>query len=300
MDDAASAGTGQLRDNNADSWARIFRATQGLRSAGHLYLHRVAVTSSITIDESANNGTFYDGDATLGGITLSLVASVNVTDKVLIFGKYDVSANAITIDAFGSELIGTALTAILANPGDVIAIIGNGAQWRILWRYSANTGVVYASQQDSTTITNTTSETTFDQNVTIPANSLRVGDVFDINQAGVCTNTNSTDTLNVKSDFGSANIASTGALDVATGDAWAINLKVTIRAIGASGFGEVTGNTFIGTPGTANYKPVTPATFSIDTTTTNVIKATGTWSVANASDVVKQTAHTVERKPLLV
>lgn len=302
LDDSPSAGTGAKRDSNADLFTRIFRATQGLRSAGHLYLHRVAVSASLAIDESTNNGTFYDCDATSGAITLSLSASSTVTDKVIIVGKSptDISANAIVLDAFGSELIGTALTASLVNPGDVIAIIGNGAQWRILWRYSANTGVLYASQQDSSNITNTTSETAFDQNFTIPANTLRLGDVLHIHQAGICTNTNSTDTLNVKSYIGTANIAATGALDVATNDIFDIDLEVTIRVAGASGFGEVTGKTFIGTPGTANYKPVSPATFSLDTTVTNIVKGTGTWSVANTSDVVKQTAHTLRRDPLIV
>ncbi len=64
----------------------------------------------------------------------------------------------------------------------------------------------------------TITETSFDKSVTLPANTLQLGDVLRIRAQGICPSTNSTDTLNIKLKIGSLIVLATGALDVNNND----------------------------------------------------------------------------------
>lgn len=305
-DDTAQAGAIALRDLNADLWAAIMRGIAGVRSGGHLYLKRSPQTANFTVNESTSaggtNGTYYPADCSVNSanITATLMAAALTDGKVMVFKKIDSSAFTYTIDANGSEDIDEALTVTLTNQDDAVGIISDGAGLRVLFRYRAAAGVLYASQQDSSNITNLTAETVFDQNYTIPGNTLKAGDVLTINQSGLVTNQNSTDTLNVKSYLGTQLLGATGALDVSTNDIFDNEFQVVIRTIGASGSALVRGRTMIGTPGTTGAKLITPTAFTIDTTATQIVKATGTWSNANAANVVKQMSNTLRRDPVTV
>ena len=150
--------------------------------------------------------------------------------------------------------------------------------------YRDNSSVKYSSVAASTAVTNTTTETTFDTNVTCPANYLKAGDVIRVRLQGIAPATNSTDTLNVKLYVGSVNIAATGAVDVSNNDIFYIEADITVRTVGASGTIVATGVTALGTAGTVTAKPFYLASATLDTTAAAIIKATATWSVASSSD----------------
>ena len=146
-------------------------------------------------------------------------------------------------------------------------------------------GLQYSATAASTALTNTTTETSFDNSsVVMPANTLNAGDVIRLRAQGICTSTNSTDTLNVKVKIGSTVIAATGAVDVANNDIFFVDVDIPIRTIGASGTLVATGLVGLGVEGTVTAKPTKLASTTIDTTASNTLSVTGTWSVASASN----------------
>lgn len=137
----------------------------------------------------------------------------------------------------------------------------------------------------STALTNSTTETNFDNStLTIPANSLNVGDVIRVRAQVIATATNSTDTLTVKLKLGSTAVASTGAVDVANNDIAYIDADLVVRTIGATGTLVATGAVGLGVEGTATAKPFKLASTTVDTTAALTLAVSGQWSVANAGD----------------
>lgn len=151
----------------------------------------------------------------------------------------------------------------------------------------AGTVALYTQTAASTAVTNTTTETLFDKSATIPANSLRPGDVIRVRGQGIATATNSTDTLTANLYVGGlagTSVASTGALDVANNDIFYIDAEIVVRDIGATGHIIASGIVNIGTPGTATCKAFNLASTAIDTTAAQVVGVSATWSAASAGD----------------
>jgi hypothetical protein len=59
---------------------------------------------------------------------------------------------------------------------------------------------------------------------------------------------------------------------------------IMVRTVGASGTFIAVGTQGLGTPGTVTAKPFNLASTAIDTTASQMISVTATWSVANAGD----------------
>ncbi len=153
----------------------------------------------------------------------------------------------------------------------------------------ANPGVtLYEVVAPSTTVTNTTTETTFSNSTyTIPANYLQVGDQIVIRGRATLTAHNGTDTHNVKVYIGSTLVASTGAVNIATNGVVEWALFLTIRTIGATGTFVASGYMLAGTPGTATPVGAVLSSTTIDTTATQQIKVTTTASAASAGNVIQ-------------
>lgn len=147
----------------------------------------------------------------------------------------------------------------------------------------------------STAVSNTTSETAFDKSITVPANTVQVGDTFRITGQVIATSTNSTDTLNVKLKIGSTVIVATGALDATNNDVAVFFADVTIRTVGASGTLIAFGMATIGPVASATQKPFYLASTAIDTTADMTITVTATWSAASASDSCRLDGLTVTK-----
>jgi len=151
----------------------------------------------------------------------------------------------------------------------------------------------FASIVGSTVITNLTAETDFDQKMTIPADTLKVGDVLKIKAMGKVIAQNGADTHNVKLYFGTEELAATGAINAPAADYFVFDAVVTVRVIGASGKIVASGFQILDAAGTA------PLSFALDEATeaTNVavdVKLTSTCSVANAGNQIRLDQLSVE------
>ena len=149
--------------------------------------------------------------------------------------------------------------------------------------------VAFTNTAASTAVSNTTTETLFDQFCTIPAKHLQPGQLIRIRYQGIATATNSTDTLAIKLYIGGLTgtvLFSHAATDVANDDVFQGEYELIIRTIGASGtmVGVGTGKSVPAAEGTMTIKDDILASTAIDTTTSKVIGVSATWSVANAGN----------------
>ena len=156
-------------------------------------------------------------------------------------------------------------------------------------------GVLGAAVASSTNLTNTTTETVFSTgSVSIPANSLKVGQVLHLRAKARTPNTNGTDTFQLRARLGGAGGTSLGltpALDVADDNLAVLDLTITVRSIGASGRISVAG---IGGVATSLQVTGGVGAIAIDTTVANTFDITGKWSQANAGDVAVLEDYTLE------
>lgn len=162
----------------------------------------------------------------------------------------------------------------------------------------SESGLLYSNITPSTGIGNTNTETEFDKTYTIPANTLNVGDVLHIRASGDFTAAANSDTCVIKLYIGTAGIGgtvivATGTPNVDAADGFAIDAFVTIRSIGTAGTAHGAGLSWIGTPGATPAATDVPSgdtttntVFTINTTTTQEIALTATWSVVDPADNV--------------
>jgi len=151
-------------------------------------------------------------------------------------------------------------------------------------------GLIYAATADSSNITNTTDETTYDNATkTIDGSTLLDGDVIHIVASFLATDQNSTDTLQNKIYVGTEAVFTSPALDVnADNDISVVDIYVTVRTGGASAYLTACG--FYSPFQAAAAAPAEAWTLSAaaeDLSSDVTIKATGTWSVANAGNKVE-------------
>lgn len=145
------------------------------------------------------------------------------------------------------------------------------------------------------THTNTTTEAVFSKQITIPANTLRVGDRLDALAVVKASATNSTDTLKVYLCLGvsstTTKTSSTGvilatntAIDVADADAVGVHGLAGVKILGAAGTASIAtlGYGALTTLGAATSGVL--ATY-LDTTVDMVVYVVADWSAASTGDV---------------
>jgi len=170
------------------------------------------------------------------------------------------------------------------QPGNVVTDRGDGNGVNLM-RWTA-----YTNTAASTAISNTASETAFSTSYTIPANSLVAGEAIDIEWQGIATATNSTDTLAIKVYIGGTSgtlLFTHAATDVADNNVFHGKYKLIIRTVGSSG-------TMVGFSGGSKSVPAAEGTITmkddiqgsatIDTTASQQIVVTATWSNASSSN----------------
>ncbi len=152
----------------------------------------------------------------------------------------------------------------------------------------------YSSIAESAEHENTTDAADFDKSYTIPANTLRVGDVIRVKAQVTVVDNNSTDTLTLLLNLGSNLVVTTAAVDVADGDVGYIEADIVIRAIGATGGFQATGVQGLGVPGTVTAKPFLKNDATVDTTAALKVAINADWSVAHADNEASLSLLTVE------
>jgi hypothetical protein len=166
-------------------------------------------------------------------------------------------------------------------------------------RQAINTAdTVQATTSTSGTVANTTAETSVLGSVVgssvLAANALAVGRTLRIQAWGIVSDTG-TPTLTVKVKLGSTVILTTGAITLASGISdklWRLEAIITCRSVGGSGtvFGQ----------GQFNYNNglftdiVNTATTTVDTTSSQTIDVTATWSAASSSNTISCTNAVLE------
>lgn len=149
--------------------------------------------------------------------------------------------------------------------------------------------VVYTNESASTAVSNTTTETLFSTQYSVPANSLEPGQLIRLKWQGIATATNATDTLTIKAYIGGLSgtvLFTHAATDVANDNVFMGEYDLIVRTIGASGtvVGFGTGKSVPAAEGTATYKDDILASTTLDTTAAQVLGLSATWSVANAGN----------------
>ena len=162
-------------------------------------------------------------------------------------------------------------------------------------------GSIFAITADGA-VSNTTTETTVLGTAagtkTLPTNFFSAaGSTCRVTVCGTITNTG-TPTLDLKLKYGSTVIASTGATTLVgitgTGN-FTATFMVTCRTTGASGTVRASGTlTYFSTGTTPNLVQFADQNTTINTTTSNAIDLTATWSIADASNTVIGTISVVE------
>jgi hypothetical protein len=155
---------------------------------------------------------------------------------------------------------------------------------------SLTAGGSYSNTADSTAVSNTASETTFDVSASIPSSLITAGKRFRVTAAGrYSTALIGAPTLTFRLKYGSTTIVSSGAVTTvanASGNAWWFDGFIQFRTTGMSGTAvgnaEATVQTGVGI---SNLGAGTSAgTVGVDTTGTTAIGVSITWSTADSSD----------------
>lgn len=159
-----------------------------------------------------------------------------------------------------------------------------------------NNEVLASNIAHSTSVENTTTETTFDNaSVTIDGAALRLGDILRVKADVWVEDDNSTDTLQLQLYLGTEVIWDSGAVNVAADDMGSVEVDIQINTLGSSGKFIASGAGSLGVPGT-----VVPAAFYLALATENIsgdtdLKLTATWSVAHADNECECTRFIVEK-----
>lgn len=238
------------------------------------------------------------GDVVVQGDLIGIVAidiPANRLGALALEGVFDFPKSGAVSFTTGQKVYWDATNLIASSDPSVGRLIGrvvkdaatSDATVRILLDMQAVPALLYSAEAASTVITNTVAETDFDKQVTIPANTLQVGDVIRVRGQAIAPSTNSTDTLTLRLKIGATVVVATAAVDVANSDIGYLEADVVVRTVGANGTIVAGGVQALGTEGTVSAKPFKLASTAIDTTVAQTVKASAQWSVANAGNQVR-------------
>lgn len=125
--------------------------------------------------------------------------------------------------------------------------------------------------------------TAFDQSISIPANTLKVGTRLRFRLQGIVTVQAGSETFTLTVKLGSVTLCSKAAIDPGSNDLFMVEFEAVCRTAGASGTIVGCGTIATGASGTAAANGVYLASTTIDTTGANILAAYCTWQ-ASATD----------------
>lgn len=99
-------------------------------SANNIAFNYQSYSSNISIVETTGFNTYLI-NALAGGVTVTLPTAAG-NSGYFIIKKTDVSANAVTIDPYGSETIDNASTMTLNDQHNYVGIVSNGINWVVI------------------------------------------------------------------------------------------------------------------------------------------------------------------------
>ncbi len=202
---------------------------------------------------------------------------------------------------YGADDGKVADTPVGPSIGRALAAASADASVVEVFRDTNRLGIVYRSVAASGAIAASSTETAFDKKYTIPANTMKPGDVYRVTFQGIATATNSTDTLTIKAYLGGLTgtaILTGTATDVANNNIFAGVFTIVCRTNGASGtFVAVGYHTDVpAASGTATIgiTEITAST-TVDTTAAQDIAVSAAWSSTNAGNSCRLDVMLVEK-----
>lgn len=159
---------------------------------------------------------------------------------------------------------------------------------------------IYAQTNDVTVVNTTTPTTligTVTGSATLPANFFAAGKTIIIFISGTYAQASGSNTCTLNFSIGGVAIGSIALNHNNTLSATYFEARIvaTCRTAGASGTVQYQGCGLLNVSGTPTFYYINPATSgSINTTTTNAINVTATWSAANASNSLVAGIHTAQ------
>jgi len=201
-----------------------------------------------------------------GSLRLSDVQAIGTTDYVEMIPGSGAPSGGYGRDS-GATLVYVRTDAPTAAHAVYYSVDG-GTTWR------PRGGLLYASTAASTAITGATeTETIFDTNYSLPANSCAAGSTYRIRGQGIHTATTGAETHTIAVKFGSVTLLLKANVNPANNDVFDFEALVTIRTVGASGTLVSVVSQATGASGTAAAAVVNTASSTIDTTAAIVIGA---------------------------
>lgn len=193
------------------------------------------------------------------------------------------------IQIFGYNAAVNTLGATLQAGGDVL--VGVSGQLYVTKEF---TGKIYSAVAASTAITAGTI-TDADTNITLPANTLQVGDVIRVVAQIIANTTTGAETVTIAVRVGTTTIVTFTGGDAVNGDIGFVFVDIVVRTIGASGTMVAASVIGMGVDGTATGRITKLGSTTLDTTATQKL----TVSVTNSSTGESTVANVVniERIP---
>ncbi len=181
----------------------------------------------------------------------------------------------------------------LGTPGG--GATANAGEYLIVLRNKGGQEYLYSNTAASASLNNTSTETDFGLDFSVPANLLKAGDILKIKFAGIVTGVTSTPTLNIKVYLGTTALVATGTVSVLANGLFVGECQVVVRTAGSGGTMIAEGWTVEGVPGTAVPTPFLLASTTLNTTIANAVYVSGAWSAASSSNAARLDVLTVER-----
>lgn len=257
-----------------------------------------------------NGGTGTATEFTTGSIVFAGASGVYSQDNANLF--WDDANNRLGIGSAAPTAFAdiaastTAAASLRMRAGVAPTIPNNGDVWFDGDKFSAFrtttynlVGCVFSNTANSTTISNTTTETSFSLSYTFPANSLNVvGKKIRIKGWGTFGNTG-TPTITTRLKNGATTLLATPAITMGTSTAQGFMMEaiITIRSIGAGGTISRNLNvSFNDTGATTERMSIVASngTTAFNTTVSNTITFSVQWSVANAANTITMENMTYE------
>lgn len=217
--------------------------------------------------------------------------TVDTTNKQIEIGTSDTTGTVLVLDTKTGAGDPTGIDGAMYynSSSKAFRCYSNGA-----WR-SCVAGVVFANTTvpAGNTVSNTTADTNFASNYSIPANDCQPGRVYRITAQGTWGDTTAAPTLNMKVKFGSTQVGATGAVSVSqvsqTARTWRLEYAFTCLTTGASGTVEGQGvftRFHTNEQTSVLWGMTTTGAVTVNTTTAQTLQVSATFGTANAANTI--------------
>jgi hypothetical protein len=260
------------------------------------------------IEQNANQSVMYVNQKANGNVIAADVSDNIATDKSLVNVDgtvLDTATNVIFNQISTTSANGVGVTAFKIERGANDALI-KFSESLGKWQLDQGDGgglvsisSVVAASTTTSQASNTTAETNFSANYSLPASSLQAGEILRVTARGVYTTAGTAPTLNMKVKFGATALGSTGATATTVNMAnrgWELSFVITDVVTGAAGSVQAQGYFIRPTAANAGQKwmMVNAALIAIDTTAAQTLQISAQWSVASTANIIQIRQFIVE------